>query len=76
MWQAGSDSASDTGMLLGAWHLRQLLEAGLGCECASSWARSRRCQKVAVQPSSMSMADASRSAKKEREEEGDGLFGE
>lgn len=65
MWQAGSDSASDKVMLLGAWHLQQLLLVALECECASSWARSRRCQKVAVQPSSM--ADASRSAKKEIE---------
>lgn len=70
MCQAGSDCASDRGMLLGAWHLQleqqqQQRVAALGCVCASSLERSRRCQKVAPQLSSTSPADASRSAKRE-----------
>lgn len=67
MYQAGSDYVSDRGMLLGAWHLQleQQRVAALGCVCASSLERSRRCQKVAPQLSSTSLADASRSAKRE-----------
>lgn len=68
MCQAGSDCASDRGMLLGAWHLQleqQQRVVVLECVCASSLERSRRCQKVAPQLSSMSLADASRSAKRE-----------
>lgn len=70
MCQAESGYASDRGMLLGAWHLQleqqqQQRVAALGCVCASSLERSRRCQKVAPQLSSTSLADASRSAKRE-----------
>lgn len=70
MCQAGSGYASDRGMRLGAWHLQleqqqQQRVAALGCVCASSLERSRRCQKVAPQLSLTSLADASRSAKRE-----------
>lgn len=68
MCQAESGYASDRGMRLGAWHLQleqQQRLAALGCVCASSLERSRRCQKVAPQLSSTSLADASRSAKRE-----------
>lgn len=70
MCQAESGYASDRGMRLGAWHLQleqqqQQRVAALGCVCASSLERSRRCQKVAPQLSSTSLADASRSAKRE-----------
>lgn len=70
MCQAESGYASDRGMRLGAWHLQleqqqQQRVAALGCVCASSLERSRRCQKVAPQLSSTSPADASRSAKRE-----------